>query len=148
MSLRNPWVFGTLILLLTFALYWWTRPNPRTAFINDIQAMITTVNEGNHVKMRKNFSPAFIEVIQSYGMTPEQALLTARRRDLDGNHQYRFLDNPVFEPKDYAEVELERSGVGGDFSTARAFGVPFIYVDGKWKVAGDFRGTRVWEEPY
>ena len=49
---------------------------------------------------------------------------------------------------DYAEIEITRSGRGGNFERGQqTFPVPFVYQKRKWKVAGDFRGEDRWIRP-
>ncbi|MEM1157108.1 MAG: hypothetical protein AAF649_05070 [Verrucomicrobiota bacterium] len=125
------------------------RPDPQVVFQNEIKQMIATVNQGSYGKIEKKLSEPFIEMLSDQtGMTARQAVLLARRRDMDGSHQYRLANNPVFNTKQYAEVEIDRSGRGRDFDNAYRFSVPFIWVDGEWKIAGGFQTQRSWESPF
>lgn len=110
--------------------------------------MIASVNQGDYGKVREFVSPAFEEMLDSHGWTVRRALLTARKMDRDGGHVYRFINNPIFLERDYAEVEVDRSGRGGEFSSAERFAIPYVWIDGEWKVAGDFRGQRTWHDPF
>jgi len=111
--------------------------------------MIATVNQGSYRKIEEQLSPQFIEMLlDQTGMNTRQAIIMARRRDMDGGYQYRLVNNPLFQPKRYAEVEIDRSGRGGEFKNAYRFPVPFIWIDGEWKIAGGFQSQRSWDHPF
>lgn len=125
------------------------QPDPQVIFQNEVKQMISTVNQGSYGKIQDKLSPGFIEMLRDEtGMTTQQAVVLARRKDLDGGYQYRLANNPLFQPKRYAEVEIDRSGRGGDFAQAYRFAVPFIWVDGEWMIAGGFQTQRYWDSPF
>jgi len=89
------------------------QPDPQVVFQNEVKQMIATVNQGSYRKIEEQLSPQFIEMLlDQTGMNTRQAIIMARRRDMDGGYQYRLVNNPLFQPKRYAEVEIDRSGRG------------------------------------
>jgi hypothetical protein len=123
--------------------------DPQTLFLEEVKQMIATVNQGSYRNIESTLSPAFVEMLSDEaGMTARQAILMARKMDLAGSHQYQFVNNPVFHARDYAEVEIDRSGRNGSFESARRFSVPYIWVDGEWKIAGNFRSQSSWNDPF
>ncbi len=111
--------------------------------------MIATVNQGSYGNIEEKLSPAFREMLlDETGMNTRQAILMARKMDVQRGVQYRFANNPLFEAKRYAEVEIDRSGPDGNFEQARRFPVPYIWIDGEWMIAGGFQSRRSWEDPF
>lgn len=140
---------GILIATLVIGYKVLFQPDPQVVFQNEVKQMIATVNQGSYRKIDGKLSPQFADMLSDYtGMTVQQAVMIARKQDTDGDHQYRLANNPIFEAKRYAEVEIDRSGRGGDFNNAYRFPVPFIWIDGEWKVAGGFQTQRTWEDPF
>jgi hypothetical protein len=129
--------------------YFWTRTDPREAFLREVETMVETVHAGEHTRLRSKFSPEFEEFLRSSGVLPGQILLIAQRLDAAEGRRYRITNLAHFEAGRYAEVEFERSGPHGDFTHPLAFAVPFVYQDGEWKVAGSFRTPdRDWTTPF
>lgn len=146
---RKHWISLAIVIGLLWAgWHFLLKPDPRTAFLNEVKQMIASVNQGDYGKVREFLSPAFVDMLSSEGWTVQRAILTARKMDQDGGHLYRFVNNPIFQHRDYAEVEVERSGRGGDFSTAERFWLPYVWIEGEWRIAGDFRGQRTWNDPF
>jgi hypothetical protein len=122
--------------------------DPRAAFLAELEKLIEQAHQGQHLSLQKKLSDEAKNHVTNYGMTVPQALLTARKLDLEGGIRYRVSELQVFYPRDYAEVEMQRSGPSGDFSNARSFPLPFIYRKGEWLVAGAFRGERELSNPF
>jgi hypothetical protein len=143
-------LYGALFLALALGLLCWWKfaSDPRSAFLSEVDNMIAMANRGEHLALRKKLSPDAENVITNSFMSVPQALFTARKLDMDRNIRYRLAQLSVFYPGDYAEIDVERSSPGGDFSNSRRFPVPFIYQKGEWRVAGGFRGERDFNNPF
>jgi len=138
-----------VVTLLFFGYRTLFRPDPQVVFQNEVKQILASVNQGSHTKIEPHLSASFVEMLRDRtGLTVRQATILAKRRDLDGGHQYRLANNPIFEAKRYAEVEIDRSDRGGEFTPAYRFAVPFIWTDGKWKVAGGFQTQNTWKSPF
>jgi len=140
--------YGALLLSLALFGFWKLTSNPRSAFLKEVETMLEHANRGEHPTLRKKLSPDAESYIAGNYMSVSQALLMARKLDTDQNIRYRLAQLSVFYPRDYAEIEIERSGHGGDFANARRFPVPFVFLDGQWLVAGGFRGERDFSNPF
>lgn len=144
-------LIGVAIVLtaLFFGYQWLFKPDPQVVFQNEVKQMIATVNQGSYGNIEEKLSPAFIEMLRNQtGMNTRQAIIMARKRDMARGHQYHLANNPLFEAKRYAEVEIDRSGPGGNFEQASRFPVPFIWIDGEWMIAGGFQSNRSWDHPF
>ncbi|NJK92422.1 MAG: hypothetical protein HC904_11670 [Blastochloris sp.] len=146
---RTQLILGSGLLLgLILLLIWISRPDPKEAFLREVDLWISEAHQGEHSSLRPHFSPEAIALVESQGLSFSQALLLARKMDQDSGARYRVINLSVFYPRDYAEVDFERSRPGGDFNEARRFTVPFIHQQGQWKIAGAFRGEREFVSPY
>lgn len=141
-------IYGALLLALAVVCWHSFGSDPRAAFLAEMEDLIDQANQGGHLSLREKLSPDAENHITSNYMSVQQALFLARKLDTDGNIRYRLAQLSIFYPRDYAEIEVERSGPGGDFSDPRRFPVPFIYQDGEWLVAGGFRGERDFSNPF
>lgn len=141
-------VLGILLLLAGLFCWWIFGADPREVFTGEVNDMIEQANQGEHSALRKKLSPEAESYISDNFMPVPQALYTAHKLDAEQKIRYRLVQVSVFQPRDYAEIEVERSGPGGNFSKARPFPVPFVYRDGGWLVAGAFRSERGFRNPY
>ncbi|MGF1679220.1 MAG: hypothetical protein ACFCUX_08505 [Candidatus Methylacidiphilales bacterium] len=139
-----------VVAILGIAALAWNffKSDPVKDFNREVKQMVATVNRGEHGKTERWLSEGFKEMLTEYGMTLPHILSWVSKMDREGGHQYLHIDTPVFQPKEYAEAYFERSESGGHFSGTRRFFVPFIWQEGAWKVAGDFRSRREWESPF
>jgi len=144
---RPTAVILTGIAAAALLAWWWNRPDERARFLAEVEEILATANRGEHVDVLKKLSPEARERIQQEFMPPGAALAWAARIDTNQNRAYRLANVSVFQPRDYAEVEIERSSPGREFNGAHFFPVPFIWRSGKWWVAGGFRGDREWTFP-
>ena len=137
-----------LVLFATALLTWsLLRPDPHQVFLREVGEMIKKANEGKHLALRENLSPEMEAYIADNFMSVQQALAVARKLDFDRKILYRVAEDKVFRAGEYAEIEIERSGPGGDFSKPVRFSVPFIYRDKAWWVAGGFEDERRFINP-
>jgi hypothetical protein len=140
------------VMLLSLAVtallaWWWTRADERARFLNEVEEILATANRGEHVQILEKLSPEARQRIADDFMPPGAALAWVARIDANQNRGYRLVNLSVFLPRDYAEIEVERSGPGREFTGERIFPVPFVWHDGKWWVAGNFRSEREWTYP-
>jgi hypothetical protein len=142
-----PVLLGLGLLILTSAVWWSTRPDPRARFLADIDDMLATANAFEHTKLLERLSPEARQKIADEFMQPLGALRWVAQADMNQNRAYRFTQLTVFYPRDYAEIEVERSAAGREFTGEGRFLVPFIWRDGAWWVADGFRGEREWTYP-
>jgi hypothetical protein len=144
----RPVVFMVLGLVLTGLLtWWWTRPDPRARLLREVEEMVLVANERGHTRLIDRLSPEARQMIADQFMQPGAALRWAAQIDSNQNRTYRVVNLAVFYPRDYAEVEFERSAPGREFNGNGIFPVPFIWRSGRWWVAGGFRGERDWNYP-
>lgn len=136
-----------LLAVLAAACWFFTRPDPRAAFLHEVGGMLDSANAGEHHELLKHLSPELEQLIQQEYMSPPAALRWVRQADLNQNRTYRLANLAVFHERDYAEVEIERSAPGREFNGQNIFPVPFLWRDGRWWVAAAFRGERDWKFP-
>jgi hypothetical protein len=146
-SIRS-WLFPAALLITLIVVWQYFRPDPRATFLSEVEEMITLANKGDHLDLRSRLSPQAEDTISAQFLSVPQALVMARQMDKNRATRYRMAQLTVFYPQDYAEVEIDRSGADGDFSQAHRFPVPFFYQQGKWLVAGGFRGERDFSNPF
>lgn len=137
-------IAGAVIGLL---IWFWQRPDPRARFLADVEKILALANEGRHIQVLDKLSPEARQRITEDFMEPAAALRWAARLDTQQRRVYRVVNLSVFYPRDYAEVEIERSGPNAEFSGHNIFPVPFIWRQGQWWIAGSFREPRPWHYP-
>jgi hypothetical protein len=149
LSIRTRRVAVMLLSLAVTALlaWWWTRADERARFLNEVEEILATANRGEHVQILEKLSPEARQRIADDFMPPGAALAWVARIDANQDRAYRLVNLSVFLPRDYAEIEVERSGPGREFTGERIFPVPFVWRNGKWWVAGNFRSEREWAYP-
>lgn len=138
-----------LPILAGAALAWlFFRPDPREAFLKQAGELLELANTRRHPEAAEWFSPdAVVYFEDSTGLTLKQLLALAKRFDEQENRIYRAGNLDVFHAYDYAELRVQRSDAGGTFSDGSGFGVPFLYQEGRWKIAAGFRGEKIWNYP-
>lgn len=144
---RPAFVILTGLAAITLLTWWWNRPDERARFIAEVEEIIAAANRGKHIDLAPKLSPEACARIEQDFMAPGAALAWAARIDSNQNRAYRLANVSVFQPRDYAEVEIERSAPGREFRGTHFFPVPFIWRKGQWWVAGEFRGEREWTYP-
>ncbi len=135
----------TGLLLLAGVILFFTRPDPKEAFLRDVEEMMETANSGKHTELLEWISPEAEELMRNDYMPPAVALEWLARRDMLEKRSYRFVNLPIFEAGDYAEIEVERSSADHKFDGRGNFSVPFFWREGRWWIAAGFRGERSWD---
>jgi hypothetical protein len=124
------------------------RPDPREAFLKDVDSLLELAHTRRHSQAAEWFSPEAAAYFQdATGFTLPQLLALVRRYDDQENRSYRVGSLDVFHARDYAEIRIQRSEPGGTFSGQGWFSVPFLYQNGDWKIAAGFRGGQSWDYP-
>ncbi|MDZ4789496.1 MAG: hypothetical protein SH807_11210 [Blastochloris sp.] len=145
-------LYPSLLIIVGIYLWWQKASDPKVEFLNKTAAMIVKANQGEHAKLSDDFSPEAVAYLENAtSLSLSQVLMMARRMDSQQLYQYRFIELSVFYPRDYAEILLERSGPQENFTEKeelRRFPVPFVFKNGKWLIAGGFRGDRTFTSPY
>jgi len=133
------------LALVAGVIFFFTRPDPKEAFLRDVEEMLQTANSGQHAELLDWISPEAEEMMRNDYMPPATALNWLARRDALEKRSYRFVNLPIFQAGDYAEIEVERSSADHHFDGRGIFSVPFFWREGRWWVAAGFRGDRTWD---
>lgn len=140
-ALSKKQILSASLFLIAWGLiiWWFLKPTPEEVFRRDVQSMIEKTNQRGLVDLADRMSVSLVIRLQDMGAAPKQLLFWVQRIDGEENRQYRLVQVREFHKKDYAVVECQRSRVGGSFEGVQSFLVPFVFEEGKWKVAGQFR---------
>ena len=102
--------------------------------------MIAEAKRGKYLELEWAMSEELKGRVRSEGWEPKAALAAVARREREEGASYQLRDVPKFEGS-YAEAEIGRVAGGKE----KRMVLPFIWEDGKWRVAAAYRDGRSWE---
>jgi len=114
--------------------------DPRSRFEGEVRGMIADAQRGKYLELEWAMSEGLKGRVRSEGWEPKAALAVVARRDREEGASYQLRDVPKFEGS-YAEAEIGRVAGGKE----KRMVLPFIWEDGKWRVAAAYRDGRSWE---